>query len=428
MLAGANGLPDPATRAPFVTGATAPVSLKIGPGGDLFYADITGTIYRVRYFSGNQPPIAAIQASPASGTAPLAVIFDGLGSSDPDGDALTYAWDLDGDGQYDDSTAAQPSFTYTQIGSYTAGLRVTDSKGASGAASTTITVGNTPPVAVIDTPAASFTWKVGDTISFSGHATDAQQGSLPNAALAWTVVLHHCYHPGDCHEHLVEELAGAAGGTITAEDHEDLPVFELRLTATDAGGLSSSASVLLHPITTTLALRSSPPNLKIVADTDEYSTPADLTVLAGSTHTLIAPSVQAHRSFVGWADGGAQSPRQITLGASVAQLSATYLNHPPTAALTAGSGATALAVSFDAALSTDPEGDTLNYQWSFGDGTAAAGARPSHSYAAPGSYMVTLTVTDQLGSLASASQLVTVPIGTPGLGLRLWMPLVRRGS
>ena len=57
-------------------------------------------------------------------SAPLSVAFDGTGSSDPDTDALTYEWDLDGDGQLDDSTAAKPSFTYTAPGNYTVTLRV----------------------------------------------------------------------------------------------------------------------------------------------------------------------------------------------------------------------------------------------------------------------------------------------------------------
>ena len=52
------------------------------------------------------------------------------GSTDPEGQALTYAWDLDGDGAYDDSTAATPSFTYTAAGIVTVRLRVTDAGGS----------------------------------------------------------------------------------------------------------------------------------------------------------------------------------------------------------------------------------------------------------------------------------------------------------
>ena len=111
--------------------------------------------------------------------------FDGTGSSDPDGDPLTYAWDLDGDGAYDDSTATKPSYTYTTTGIYTASLRVTDSHGATATDPVIITVGNTPPTAVINTPPAGTTWKVGDVITFGGSATDAQDGTLPASALSW---------------------------------------------------------------------------------------------------------------------------------------------------------------------------------------------------------------------------------------------------
>ena len=79
---------------------------------------------------GNQPPNAVATASPTSGTVPLAVSFNGSGSSDPDGSITAYAWDLDGDGAFDDSTAQSPSFTYTTAATYTVRLQVTDDDGA----------------------------------------------------------------------------------------------------------------------------------------------------------------------------------------------------------------------------------------------------------------------------------------------------------
>ena len=57
---------------------------------------------------GNQPPKASRPPRPTSGTVPLAVNFTGSSSSDPDGTIASYAWDLDGDGAYDDSSAAKP--------------------------------------------------------------------------------------------------------------------------------------------------------------------------------------------------------------------------------------------------------------------------------------------------------------------------------
>ena len=179
MKADASGLPAPGLLESFVAPAANPVDVQISPAGELFYADFDGgTIRRIRFASANQPPVAVATANPTSGAAPLTVNFDGSGSSDPDGDPITYAWDLDGDGLYDDSTAAQPTFTYTQSGTYTARLQVTDSPGASSVSGPiVITVGNTPPTATINAPSASLTWRVGDVINFSGSGTDPQDGT-----------------------------------------------------------------------------------------------------------------------------------------------------------------------------------------------------------------------------------------------------------
>ncbi len=78
----------------------------------------------------NIAPVAKASANPTSGTAPLAVSFSSVGSSDPDGSIAAYAWDLDGDGQFDDSAGQNPSHTYTTAGSYAVMLRVTDNGGA----------------------------------------------------------------------------------------------------------------------------------------------------------------------------------------------------------------------------------------------------------------------------------------------------------
>ncbi len=118
MRAGADGLPDPATVAPFIEGASNPVNLVAGPGGDLYYPDLQGgRIVRVAYEPGNRPPVARIDAAPTEGAAPLTVTLDGGGSADPDaGDVLAHAWDLDGDGAHDDATGPTATTTYTTPG------------------------------------------------------------------------------------------------------------------------------------------------------------------------------------------------------------------------------------------------------------------------------------------------------------------------
>jgi glucose/arabinose dehydrogenase len=326
MLPGTNGVPDPGDIRTFAAGAANPVQLQIGPGGDLFYPDFDGgTIRRVTFTPANQPPTAAATGNPTTGAAPLTVQFDGSGSSDPDaGDTLDYAWDLDGDGQYDDSTAVGPSYTYTSQGVYTASLRVTDSHGASSTAAVTITVGNTPPTATISSPAPGTTWKVGDVINFAGGATDPQDGPLPASALSWSLILHHC--PSNCHTHPLQTFDGVAGGSFTTPDHEYPAYLELRLTATDSGGLTDTKSIQLDPKTVALTLNSSPGGFALVLNGSQVATPFTRTVIQGSQNSISAPSPQtkAKKSwlFRSWSDGGAQTHNVIANGS--ASYTATY--------------------------------------------------------------------------------------------------------
>ncbi len=311
MLPNSNGLPDPARIRTFAAGAANPVELQIGPGGDLFYPDFDGgTIRRITFTSANQPPTAVATGSPTTGQAPLTVAFDGSGSSDPDaGDTLSYDWDLDGDGAYDDSTALAPTYTYTSQGTYTPSLRVTDSHGASATAAVTINVGNTAPNATITSPAAGTTWTVGNLIQFAGGATDAQDGPLPGSALSWSLILNHC--PSNCHTHPLQNFEGVAGGSFTTPDHEYPAYLELRLTATDSGGLTDTESLRLDPKTVSITLNSSPGGFALTLNGSQLPTPFTRTVIQGSTNTISAPSPQtkAKKSwlFSSWSDGFAQT-------------------------------------------------------------------------------------------------------------------------
>ena len=252
-------------------------------------------------------------ATPTSGIAPLNVSFDATGSTDPEGQTLSYAWDLDADGAFDDSTSAQPTWLYSTPAVYNVRLRVTDSQGLTDVATIVITANNTAPIATINSPSSAVQWKVGDVITFSGSATDNEDGSLPPSALSWSLTMHHC--PSNCHTHPIQDFPGVASGSFAAPDHEYPSWIEFTLSATDSRGLRSTVSLPLHPQTVQLTFQTSPAGLQLAAGPSTGSAPFTRTVIVGSSHSVSAPSPQLlgeqSYQFAAWSDGGGQTHNVI---------------------------------------------------------------------------------------------------------------------
>ena len=139
------------------------------------------------------PPTAVAVANPTSGTAPLTVAFNASGSTDPDGDPLTYAWSF-GDGAQ--GSGVSVPHTYSTSGSYAATLTVDDGRGGTHSAEVVIVVdppsGNRPPTAVIsaDPKSATIPFTVtldasgssdpdGDSLTYSWAFADGVKGSGP---------------------------------------------------------------------------------------------------------------------------------------------------------------------------------------------------------------------------------------------------------
>ena len=319
-------MPDPATRATFVASAANPVDLQIGPGGDLFYVDFDGgNIRRIQFTSGNQAPNAVMQATPLSGAVPLTVTFSSVGSSDPDGDPITYSWNF-GDGGT--STQANPICTYGRIGTFTAVLTVTDSNGAFSTARATITTANSKPTAFMDAPGAGLHWQVGQSISFSGHATDPQDGALPPSAFFWEMILHHC--PSNCHTHPIQSFPGVTTGSFPAPDHDIGSYLEIKLSVTDAGGLTDTTSLRLNPQTVDLTFQSDPSGVHLAVGSSSTPTPFTRTVILGSANSVSAGTPQLLLGktyyFVSWSDGG--TPSHTISGTAAATYTATYEFRP----------------------------------------------------------------------------------------------------
>ncbi len=272
-------------------------------------------------------------ADKASGPPPLTVNLSSAGSTDPAGGTLSYFWDF---GDNTNSTAANPTHTFTLaacsppppappvvICTFTPTVTVTSSvTGATGTAGVNVTVSTwSPPTATIDTPSGSLTYKVGDVISFSGHAVDPQEGILAAAGLQWQVLIHHC-PGGSCHIHFLTSPQGVTDGRFTIPDHGDESYFEIVLTATDGGGLADTKSVTIHPQTAVVTLQTSPAGFQINYDGTNYTAPHTFNSVVGSQHTLTAPT-QGAPPFVGWSDGGA-TQHNITVGTSALTFTATY--------------------------------------------------------------------------------------------------------
>ena len=175
----------------------------------------------------NTPPTARVSVSPLSGAAPVAVTADGSGSSDPQGQALSYRFDF-GDGTVVGPQAgAVAAHTYSLAGSHTVRLTVTDTGGLSGAATATVTVSapvNTPPTARVSVSPLSGAAPVAVTADGSGSSDPQGQA------------LSYRFDFGD------GTVVGPQAGAAAAHTYSLAGSHTVTLTVTDTGGLSGTAT------------------------------------------------------------------------------------------------------------------------------------------------------------------------------------------
>ncbi len=302
-----------------------PVFMTQGPDTNLYYIalGLTSEIRRLRYVGGgNNPPTADAASNVTNGNAPLTVQFSSAGSFDVDGQPLTYQWDF-GDGT--SSNQANPSKVYSVPGNYNVRLTVTDTPGAQGSDTLVINVSNTRPVVTITNPANNNTrYNVGTTISFSGTATDAEEGNLSNR-IEWKALLRHADH-----QHFDFFTFTGASGTYTIPDHGDDTYFELCATVTDSVGATAITQCReLRPNTVQYTFQSVPSGLQVNYDGTTRTTPFVVTTIPNSQHGISVAEVQSSFRFRNWSDGGARS-HNITIGNAAQTLIATYEPLTPT--------------------------------------------------------------------------------------------------
>ncbi|MFI5759153.1 PQQ-dependent sugar dehydrogenase [Streptomyces sp. NPDC051569] len=237
-----------------------PMDLEFGPDGALYVLDYgdgffrqnpDAGLYRIDYAEGNKAPTAVIKADHSSGQAPLTVSFDATASSDPEGGALTYQWDLDGDGTFD-ATGPTATRTYPANGQFQARLKVTDPQGKTGLTSRQITVGNTAPEVGITSPPNGGFFNWGDAVVYGVNINDPEDGAAIDCAkVAWTFGLGH-----NQHGHPVNSGTGCSGAIVTPADaghgatENVFGVLGITYTDKGAGGVppaTGDAQVVLNP-------------------------------------------------------------------------------------------------------------------------------------------------------------------------------------
>lgn len=129
----------------------------------------------------NGPPVAALTITPNPVGANTPVTLSASASTDPNRDALSYSWDLNGDKTYGDATGAVQTRTFTSPGTFRVGVRVTDPGGSSNEAVDFVTVlQDKPPVVSLSTSPA--TPATGAPVTFTATASDPD-GTV--AAIDW---------------------------------------------------------------------------------------------------------------------------------------------------------------------------------------------------------------------------------------------------
>ncbi|RMH21383.1 MAG: PKD domain-containing protein [Gemmatimonadetes bacterium] len=389
----------------------------------------------------NRPPVARVSASPQ--TVPqndgnrTVVRLDGSASSDPDGDPLSFQWDVPSGTFVNGTGPTSPvaDVTFPGVAPYTVTLTVSDGRGASASAQVTIQLGpaNQPPSAVVtatpdsvargdanttvvvldgsgssdpDGDALTFDWDVPGATFVGGtdQTSPAPQVTFPGTAdYAVTLVVSDGRGGADTASTTVRVFdpppAGNGAPTAVATaDPDSVPAGDGNTTVVTLDGSGSS-----DPDGDTLTFQWTVPNGTFVGGTTASDVSPQVTFPGNAdyTVTLIVDDGRGAAdtaSVVVRVFGGNQAPTAV--------ISANRTSVP------AGDGNQTV-VRLDGSGSTDPDGDALTFAWTVPGGTFVNGTTPSDAVievtfpgAAP--YTVTLTVDDGHGHTAQAQITITV--------------------
>lgn len=380
-------------------------------------------VLRCRYAScaTNGAPVANAGANNTVRVGELATL-NGAASSDPDGNALTYAWTITSrpsgsTAALTGATSVNPSFTADRAGSYVIQLVVSDGSLSSAAATVTISTRNSAPAA---SAGADQTARVGDTVMLDGRLSSDVDGDV--LTYAWRIVnapagsAASLSNAGAVQPGLVIDVAGS---------------YEVELIVNDGNLASPPDTVVVSTLNSAPVAR--PGNSRAVAlgalvqldgslssDVDGNSLTYRWSLLsrpAGSAAALGNPAA-VNPSFTADQPGSYVVQLIVNDGlidSPAASVTISTDNAAPTA--NAGPDQTVplgALVQLSGSASADPEGGVLNYTWALTTRPVGSTAtlvnanavNPSFTADRPGTYVAQLIVGD--GALSSAPDTVIV--------------------
>ncbi|HEX2087678.1 MAG TPA: PKD domain-containing protein, partial [Solirubrobacteraceae bacterium] len=407
-----------------VAGATAPYTGRYKPRGDLGDLEgrvldgtwtlrvqdtgsgATGTVDNwglkaARAFCSGIPK-AVFTTDPPVVSPGGTVQFDGSASSDSGGAIVSYEWDLDGDGQFDDGTTPQVERTYPTRTSVLVKLRVTDDDGLTGVRSYRLPVTERPTARLVPSPASPLT---GETVRLGGGTSSDPDPGGSIVRYQWVV---EGQDPSDYDTQGTPylDVAFATPGTksvtlIVTDDDGAQDVAQVAVVVRNrppAAAIADPGLTLRDRVTTLSAAGSTDPDGTIV----DYAWDLDGN---GVHETSSGASPTIDHTFA--AAGPATVGVQITddSGATATATRSLVVTRAPVVTVTATPSPVSLrrSVTFDASGSSDPDDPAaaLGYEWDLeNDGIyeAPGAATRTTSWATAGLRTVKVRVTDPSGA------------------------------
>jgi PKD repeat protein len=254
-------------------------------------------------------------------------------------------------------------------------------------------------------PLASFAYHcIGSSCDFDATGSSDPDGTI--VSYAWRL--------GD---------ATSSTGSTISHTYTAGGTFLVTLTVTDNDGTATSESRLI--------VANTPPTASFVvkcaagmctydasssADADGTITSYEWSFGDGATLYLPAGAATVTHSYKTGTFTVQLVVRDDVGASATASATVQTVNHPPVASFV--HTCDGVRCTFDASASADPEGRSLQYYWwDFGDGYSPNGTRiQQHTYAAPGTYRVTLTVVDDAGQPSAVQSTITVQPGSMHVG------------